>query len=94
MYGLTNQVSSAPVALQITEIIYDPEVPQVAITFNSRPGATYAVDFSTNLQSSEDDGGWAELDDGVMSEGNQTTYVDDFFVGDEKAIFYRVRQIE
>ncbi|MDC0048517.1 thrombospondin type 3 repeat-containing protein [Verrucomicrobia bacterium] len=94
MYGLTNQVSSAPVALQITEVIYDPEAPQVAITFNSRPGATYAVDFSTNLQSSEDDGGWAELDDGVISEGKQTTYVDDFFVGNEKTIFYRVRQIE
>jgi hypothetical protein len=94
MYGLTNQVSSAPVALQITEVIYDPEAPQVAITFNSRPGATYAVDFSTNLQSSEDDRGWAELDDGVMSEGKQTTYVDDFFVGNEKTIFYRVRQIE
>ena len=94
MYGLTNQVSSAPVSLQITEIIYDPELSQVAITFNSRPGATYAVDFSTNLQSSEDDGGWAELDDGVISEGKQTTYVDDFFVGNERAIFYRVRQIE
>ena len=47
---MTNQVSSAPVELQITEIIYDSELPQIEITFNSRPGAIYAIDFSTNLK--------------------------------------------
>ena len=94
MHGMTNQVSSAPVELQITEIIYDSELPQIEITFNSRPGAIYAVDFSTNLKDVDSDGGWAELDDGVFSEGKQTTFVDDFVVGSERTVFYRVREVE
>ena len=94
MYGMTNQVSSAPVELQITEIIYDSELPQIEITFNSRPGAIYAIDFSTNLKDVDSDGGWAELDDGVFSEGKQTTFVDDFIVGSERTVFYRVREVE
>ena len=94
MHGMTNQVSSAPVELQITEIIYDSELPQIEITFNSRPGAIYAVDFSTNLKDVDSDGGWAELDDGVFSEGKQTTFVDDFVVGSERIVFYRVREVE
>ena len=94
MHGMTNQVSSSPVELQITEIIYDSELPQIEITFNSRPGAIYAVDFSTNLKDVDSDGGWAELDDGVFSEGKQTTFVDDFVVGSERTVFYRVREVE
>ena len=94
MHGMTNQVSSAPVELQITEIIYDSELPQIEITFNSRPGAIYAIDFSTNLKDVDSDGGWAELDDGVFSEGKQTTFVDDFVVGSERTVFYRVREVE
>lgn len=94
MYGMTNQVSSAPVQLQITEILYDAELPQISIKFNSRPGAIYAIDFSTNLKDVDSDGGWAELDDGVFSEGKETTFVDDFIVGSERTVFYRVREVE
>jgi hypothetical protein len=94
MYGMTNQVSAAATKLQITEVIYDSNVPQISITFNSRPGAIYAIDFSTNLEDIDSDGGWAELDDGVFSEGKETTFVDEFIVGSERKVFYRVREVE
>ena len=94
MYGMTNQVSAAATKLQITEVVYDSNVPQISITFNSRPGAIYAIDFSTNLEDIDSDGGWAELDDGVFSEGKETTFIDEFIVGSDRKVFYRVREVE
>ena len=77
-----------------SEVVYDSNVPQISITFNSRPGAIYAIDFSTNLEDIDSDGGWAELDDGVFSEGKETTFIDEFIVGSDRKVFYRVREVE
>ncbi|MGK0189286.1 MAG: hypothetical protein ACI9R3_005103 [Verrucomicrobiales bacterium] len=78
-------------AFEITEIVYDESVPSIDITFTSRPGRTYAIETTTSLEA-EGPGSWVELDDGVNSEGDETTYTDTVdAMGD--FVFYRVTEI-
>jgi len=81
----------------ITEVTYiddylDSGNPAVSLTFTSRPGREYAIDFSTNLDAQGQPGGWSELQDGVMSEGAVTTFVDTIVAGNAPTLFYRVRK--
>ena len=63
-----------------------------SITFDSQPGANYALDFTTNLLPTGNDGGWAELSDSVMSQGNTTTYEDLELPGANfENVYYRIR---
>ncbi|MFP6874492.1 MAG: hypothetical protein VCA55_13410 [Verrucomicrobiales bacterium] len=94
LYGLTNQVASAPSSFEITDISYDLVTPAVTIWFNSRPGAIYAVDYSAGLAAGGQPGGWTELDDGIISQGQQTTFVDNFVAGSLPTILYRVRELD
>jgi hypothetical protein len=91
LYGLTNQVASAPAPLEITDISYNAATSSLSIVFNSQPGANYALDYSTTLK----EGDWQELDDGIIAEGSQTTVVDNFLIPNlPKRAWLRVRKVE
>ena len=77
----------------ITNVFYDQGAPSVTLTFNSRPGRTYAVDFSTTLTPQGEPGGWQELDDGVESQGAETTFIDEVAAGGTPTLLYRVREL-
>jgi hypothetical protein len=80
---------NAPFA--ITGIAYNAAQNQLEITFNSRPGRTYAIDSSDRLAS------WLELNDFIPSEGNETTYIIDNvnpFDPNFLTQLYRVRPVE
>ena len=73
-------------SFQIVGLRRDAESGAATITWNSRAGATYIVEFSPDLQR------WLELDDGVQSGGETTSFTD----GDNAAAnplegYYRVR---
>ena len=84
-------VTDTPFA--ITSISYDPGTPSFSITFNSLPGASYSIDYSTGLTPEDTPGGWNELDDGIESQGFVTTFVDTQVAGSGPILFYRVRRI-
>ena len=69
---------------QVTQIALNPANTAVTLTWNSRTGATYKVESSTNFQD------WLEVDDGVDSEGEETTYTDESVEQGTKSIYYRV----
>ena len=57
------------------------------ITWNSRPGRIYAIDFSNDLKV------WNEINDSFPSEGDSTSYVDDVFAPlNPLELYYRVRE--
>jgi len=74
-----------PVPFIITEINHNAATGATMITWNSRTNKTYAVDASDDLIT------WEELDDGVASEGESTS-----FSGSSPAShkFFRVREVE
>jgi len=91
LYGLTNQVASAPAPLEITDISYNAATSSLSIVFNSQPGANYALDYSTTLE----EGDWQELDDGIIAEGIETTVVDTFLIPNlPRRAWLRVRKVE
>jgi hypothetical protein len=58
------------VGFVITEIIRNPTTNEVTLKWVSSPGATYSVESSTDLKE------WLELQDGVESQGTETTYTE------------------
>ena len=78
---------SPPVPFAITFIGHDAASGDTIIEWNSRPNRTYAVDSSDDLSL------WSELDDGVESEGEKTSFSDNLPVGTQRK-YYRVREIE
>ena len=85
---LTNNIgSSAPSGeLAITGIVVDSAADSATITWTSRPGKTYAVDSSADLVN------WGELDDSVLSGGEETSYTE-MELGGATPRFYRVREL-
>jgi len=77
---------SPPVPFIITNISHDPDTGATSVEWNSRPNATYAVD------SSDDMTNWSELDDGVESEGETTSYSETLPIGTTRK-FYRAREL-
>lgn len=70
----------------ITELVYDQPNRTVTIEWNSSPGATYAVAFSTDLEE------WIELEDGLASEGESTAYTEEGIPVGARWRYYRVRE--
>lgn len=68
----------------ITNLDYDKATGTSILTWNSKPGAQYIVEFSTNLQDP-----WIEIQDGIPSQGETTTF-EDPFKQTGPAGFYRV----
>lgn len=74
--------------LQITRIERNSESGEVELTWNSKPGKTYVVRASSDLTG--DPLTWPDLDDGVASEGEETTFTD---VTGEGRRFYIVEEL-
>ena len=74
------------IGFAITGIDYSPDTNNVTLTWTSRPGVTYAVDASPDMQI-----GWIELDDGVESGGEETSFVHTPEAG-TTTLYYRVRR--
>ena len=55
----------------ITNLDYDPATGTSILTWNSRPGANYILEFSTTLLAP-----WIEIDDSIPSQGETTTFQD------------------
>ena len=79
---------------QITEITKNGT--EVEITWASRPNRIYKVERSESLENDSVDsnrdgdiGFWEEVDDGILSEGEETTFADEIF-DDSKKVFWRV----
>jgi hypothetical protein len=85
---LANNIGSgAPGSvLAITGIDVDISAGSATLEWASRAGQTYAVDVSEDLEV------WEELDDGVDSEGESTSYTDEGLEGAVRR-FYRVREL-
>lgn len=80
--------SSAPV---ITSIVPDPDGNGVKLIWNSRPGVRYAVYASSDMLGAPET--WADLDDGLLSGGDETSFIDSV---DQSAIprrFYVVLEL-
>jgi hypothetical protein len=73
---------------EITQLTYDGT--GATLTWNSRPGASYALDFSTDLT----EGSWTEIDDGIISQGEETTFTDTATPPGRSTLFYRVRSLD
>jgi hypothetical protein len=75
---------------EITEIEVsgndDAPVDAVTITWNSTPNGSYGIDQSTDLDQ------WVELQDGLSSDGESTSFTDEDPPQDEEAVFYRIRE--
>ena len=77
----------------ITGIAVNEDRTSASLTWRSKPNRTYAIDLSYDLAAP-----WQELDDGVPSEGPETTASVPTFAGAEPdplpaRVFYRVRQL-
>ena len=87
LQGVIVSSAGAGPIFQITEIVQSDD--EVTITWPGTPGAEYAIDFLRDLSQPI----WIEVDDGVTSEGGETSFTDD----DPARIslpqgWYRVRQ--
>ena len=77
----------------ISDLVRDPATGHVTITWRSRPGVSYAIDATGDLE-----GGWEELDDGLpgAAEAEETSYIEladgsTSLEIDTQKRFYRVR---
>jgi hypothetical protein len=82
--------------LAFTEITVDADR-NVSLTWRSRDGKSYKLEYATSmLASGENPGGWFEIDDGIDSDGESTTFVlpgDQFpFPANEFRMFFRVSE--
>ena len=64
---------------------------QLTISWNSRPGLTYAIDRAINGLETND---WEELDDSSLANDSTTSYTDNDIPNDVRSVFYRVRLSE
>jgi hypothetical protein len=71
----------------ITSFSTGPGEASVSLTWNSKPGKTYAIDRGTDLA------GWAEVNDNVLSDGASTTEIISGPPSNLPAEYYRVREL-
>jgi len=73
----------------VTEISFDAATRTVNLQWKSSPGATYALEISTNLQI------WSEVEDSIESGGSETSLevdLSDFLPADATEAYVRLRQ--
>jgi len=73
------------VPFQITSVV-PAEDGTVAVTWDSKAGRSYAIDFTAELPN------WIEGADGLPSEGESTTYIDDAVPAGTETRYYRIRE--
>ena len=83
--GLLTPPNAAP--FEITQVTKTET--EVTFEWNSGPGRVYAIEFTTDLANAA----WIELDDGLESDGDVTSFTDDDpeRLGSPEA-YYRVRE--
>lgn len=74
--------------LRFTAADYDGETNQVSLTWMSKPGLSYAIEFSKDMTS------WEEIDDSHASEGFFTSFIDVNLPDAPLRRYYRVRESE
>ncbi|MFT6180519.1 MAG: hypothetical protein ACJAQT_004167 [Akkermansiaceae bacterium] len=85
---LGNNIGSAAPGgeLAITEIDFDTTMASATIIWTSKPGRFYSVDASDDLVT------WEELEEGIASEGETTSFVE-IELEDKKSRYYQVREL-
>ena len=91
LQGIVVHLAVPPRPFEITNIDLNEGVP--SITFNSIPGAVYAVD-SLEFNRADKSYFWVELDDGLTAEDTETTFIDEFVNKTLKVNMYRIRKLE
>ena len=71
---------------QITSIVFDDQTRDATVTWTSKPNRTYAISFSPDLQA------WSEIDDGIESQGEQTSFTDEAVPAEDDARYYRITE--
>ena len=66
---------------QILELEHDKETPKTTITWASKPGRFYSIEFSNDLKI------WSEIEGSIVSGGEKTSFVDDFFAAENAQRF-------
>ena len=89
--GIIVHLAVPPAPFEITDINLIDGIPK--ITFNSIPGAVYAVD-SLEFDAADDSYFWVELDDGLTAEDTETSFTDEFVDPNLRVNMYRVRKLE
>ncbi|MEC9035346.1 MAG: LamG-like jellyroll fold domain-containing protein [Verrucomicrobiota bacterium] len=86
--GVTSINNTAPFSIKkITRSGKD----QLTISWNSRPGLTYAIDRAIDGLETND---WEELDDSSLANDSTTSYTDNDIPNNARSVFYRVRLSE
>ncbi|MDG1852950.1 MAG: hypothetical protein P8I97_02215, partial [Verrucomicrobiales bacterium] len=92
--NLVISLGSGAAPLQITEI--EKEGDEITLTWNSKPNRVYLIERSEDMENGEIDanrdgnfGFWEEIDDGILSDGEFTSFTDQVPEGTRK-IFWRV----
>ena len=84
----TNLAGGVP--FEIMEATRNADGTTFTLTWSSRPGRTYGVQFSENL----DPATWEELDDSIDSGGETTSFTDDFALLGKREGYFRVIQTQ
>jgi hypothetical protein len=74
----------APLIITDIDVTEGAESKSVTLIWQSRPGRTYALFVSEDLQT------WTELNDSIDSEGAQTSFTDEAISKEENSRYYRV----
>ncbi|MGI9241180.1 MAG: LamG domain-containing protein [Verrucomicrobiales bacterium] len=85
--NLQNAPVSGTARLEITGIAFDEGTRTATITWASRVGRTYAVDFSPDLGQE-----WSEIDDGLVADSESSSF-DDVVPDGVLRRYYRVRDV-
>ena len=86
--GVISMINTSPFSI---ETITRSDDGPLIITWNSKPGLTYAIDRAVGGFEIND---WEELDDSSLATDTITSYTDDDIPAGARAIFYRVRLSE
>ena len=88
LYALTNQISTGGGGSDFSVTDISHEESGTTLTFSSRPGGIYAIDFSSDLSS------WAEVTDSLDSQGDETSFTDTAISPLRSEVYYRVRRAD
>ncbi|MGK0187205.1 MAG: hypothetical protein ACI9R3_002991 [Verrucomicrobiales bacterium] len=83
--GSASGGSSVP--FQISSLDLNDAGTVVTLTWNSNPNRLYAVEVSLDLEE------WLEVDDGVESEGEETTFTDAAIEPGTNVLYYRIKDL-
>lgn len=82
------RLPGAPNGFAITAVDYDPATAAATITWASRNGRNYAVDYSDDL------GAWVEINDSIPADSDTSSFTDEGVVAPGGRRYYRVRETE